>query len=299
MPSIVTGIGLPKERTACFLGEAMDVAVSVVTYNTDPLVLRQLLESLGKTSLYIGITIVDNSPSDGLRVELKDSGVTYIHNPANPGYGAANNIALRRTLKLAAYQLVINPDVYFREDVPTALYEYMEEHTDIGLVMPAVLFPDGFMQYLCKLLPRPYNLVMRQLLPQGGLSDRLNRRFELRDTGYGRVMDIPYLSGCFMFMRSEALESVGLFDERFFMYLEDTDLSRRIHARYRTVYYPNVSIFHRFDRLSKRNKRTLMIHIRSAIQYFNKWGWVFDRERRRVNRETIEMLREKGIWPGA
>ncbi|MBN2323414.1 MAG: glycosyltransferase family 2 protein [Spirochaetes bacterium] len=275
----------------------MDVAVSVVTYNTEPSILKQLIKSLGCTSLDTGVTVVDNSPSDGLKAELKDSGVTYIHNPANPGYGAANNIALRRTLGLASYQLVINPDVYFTEDVPGALYGYMEEHTDIGLVMPAVLFPNGSMQYLCKLLPRPFNLAMRLLLPQGGLSDRLNRRFELRDTGYGRVMDVPYLSGCFMFIRSAALEAVGLFDERFFMYLEDTDLSRRIHARYRTVYYPNVSVFHCFDRLSKRNRHMRMMHIQSAIRYFNKWGWFFDRERRRVNRETVEALREEGIWP--
>lgn len=274
----------------------MDIAVSVVTYNTDPAIVTDVLTSLGRTNLDIGITVVDNSPADGLRTHVEGNGAFYIHNPENPGYGTANNIALRRTLGIARYHLVTNPDVYFHEDVPAKLYEYMEEHTDIGLIMPSVLFPDGSDQRLCKLLPRPYDLVVRRFVRAGGLVDRVNRRFELQDACCDGVMDAPYLSGCFMFMRSTALETVGLFDERYFMYFEDTDLSRRIHGKYRTVFYPHTTIYHRYDGLSKRDRRMLLIHMRSAIRYFNKWGWAFDRERRRVNEKTVESLKEKGIW---
>ena len=185
-----------------------------------------------------------------------------------------------------------NPDVYFNEDVPAKLYEYMEAHTEIGLIMPRVCFPDGSDQRLCKLLPRPCDLMVRRFVRSGRLVDHVNRRFELRDIACEGVVDVPYLSGCFMFMRSAALEAGGLFDERYFMYFEDTDLSRRIHREYRTVFYPHATIYHRYDGLSKRDRRMLMIHIRSAIRYFNKWGWLFDRERRRINMKTIERIRE-------
>ena len=87
----------------------------------------------------------------------------------------------------------------------------------------------------------------------------------------------------------------GLFDERFFMYFEDTDLSRRIHSRYRTVMYSHVSVFHAYDRRSRRDLRLLRIHISSAVKYFNKWGWFFDRERAGINRKTTAALREREL----
>ena len=107
-------------------------------------------------------------------------------------------------------------------------------------------------------------------------------------------MDVPFLSGCFMFLRTEALKKVGLFDEQFFLYTEDADLSRRIHKHYRTVYYPQVTIYHYHQRGSYRNFWLMWCNIKSAIRYFNKWGWAYDRERELFNRRTIQQLAEPG-----
>ena len=96
-------------------------------------------------------------------------------------------------------------------------------------------------------------------------------------------MNVPSLSGCFMLLRTSVLEAVGLFDENIFMYLEDVDLNRRIHTNYKTIFYPEVSIVHEYAKESYRNKKLLMFHIRSALYYFNKWGWIFDRKRKEVN----------------
>jgi len=103
-------------------------------------------------------------------------------------------------------------------------------------------------------------------------------------------MEVPYLSGCFMFMRVEVLKKIGLFDERFFMYLEDTDLSRRIHRVSKTIYYPEVSIYHEYGKGSYKNPRLSLYHIKSAFKYFNKYGWFFDKERVRVNTITLKKL---------
>lgn len=86
-----------------------------------------------------------------------------------------------------------------------------------------------------------------------------------------------------MFFRVEALKDVGLFDERFFMYPEDIDITRRMHAKYRTMFYPFVSIVHAHAAASKTNKKMLKIHILNMIKYFNKWGWLFDKERKQFN----------------
>ena len=96
--------------------------------------------------------------------------------------------------------------------------------------------------------------------------------------------------GCFLFMRMSALEKVGLFDESIFMYTEDIDITRRIHKYYRTIYYPDVTIVHAHRAASYKSKKMLKIHIRSAIRYFNKWGWFFDQERKVWNKEVLTDL---------
>jgi len=105
------------------------------------------------------------------------------------------------------------------------------------------------------------------------------------------LLDVPYLSGCFMLFRTEALKEVGLFDERFFMYPEDIDLTRRIHAKYRTVFYPEVSIIHHHAQSSYLNLKMLFIHITNMVKYFNKWGWILDKERKIINKKILEQLK--------
>jgi len=132
-------------------------------------------------------------------------------------------------------------------------------------------------------------LIVRRFLPKSWTKNQIEK-FELRASGYKKIMNVPYLSGCFMFLRTEALKDVGLFDERFFMYPEDIDLTRRIHRRYKTVFYPNATIIHHHAKGSYINTRLLFIHISNMVAYFNKWGWVFDKERRSINREILKQL---------
>ena len=113
------------------------------------------------------------------------------------------------------------------------------------------------------------------------------RRFEMLDSGYDHVMNVPFLSGCFMFLRVSALKQIGLFDERFFMYGEDIDLSRRMHKCFKTLYYPDVTIIHHHEAASYKSLKMMFVHIRNIIKYFNKWGWFFDSERRKVNKIAI------------
>ena len=104
----------------------------------------------------------------------------------------------------------------------------MDSYPDCGLVMPQILYPNGNIQYLCKLLPTPMDLFGRRFIPIRKYQEKSADRYELHFTGYDKVMEVPSLSGCFMFMRVDILKKVSGFDERFFMYAEDLDLCRRI-----------------------------------------------------------------------
>ena len=145
-------------------------------------------------------------------------------------------------------------------------------------------------------MPTPFDLIGRRFFGWGPFRkyvDRRNERFELHHSGYNREMDVPILSGSFMMLRTSVLEEVGLFDERFFMYLEDFDLCRRIGEVSRTVYYPEVSVTHEYEKGSYFNRRLFGYHVVSAVKYFNKWGWFFDAKRSRANKRCLEELKER------
>ena len=266
------------------------INASIVLYNNQKEQLLKAIHSILNTKLNVKLYLIDNSSNDNLKeLEKLDNRIVYIFNNANLGYGKAHNIAIKKSIGDGVpYHLVLNPDVYFDKGVIEELYEYMEENPDVGSVMPKVLYPDGELQYLCKLLPTPLDLILRRFIPSKKWKEKRNEIYELRFTGYDKIMNIPYLSGCFMFLRVDILKKVGLFDERFFMYLEDTDLSRRIYRVTKNIFYPYVHIYHEYGKGSYKNKKLLMYHIQSAIKYFNKWGWFNDSERKKINQEILE-----------
>ena len=268
-----------------------DIIISIVTYQNDDDILRRCISSVLNANLGTKLYIVDNSPTDKIRLFCNSPKINYIFNNANVGYSRGHNIAIRKAMEQKSrYHLVLNPDVYFEKGTIEKLYDFMENNPDIGLSMPKILYPDGSVQYLCKLLPTPLDLVRRRFFPASKYLDKRNFLYELRFTGYNKIMDVPYLSGCFMFVRTEALSRAGLFDERFFMYLEDVDLSRRIHKHYRTVYYPEVSVFHQHEKGSYKNSKLLIYHLQSAIRYFSKWGYFFDKDRQDINTKVLKKL---------
>ena len=282
------------------------ITASIVTYNNNVLDLEAVLRSL-LISPVQKVWIIDHSDVfTRLEGELNE----YMRNDEesrkhigcgfvlkyvrhrNNGYGGGHNVAIREAISEGSeYHLVINPDVWFGPEVVPAIWKAMENDHSIAQIMPKVLYLNGEVQYVAKLLPSPLDLIGRFFFPHF-LIRRRNDRHELKHSGYDKVMNVPFLSGCFMFLRISALQEIGLFDERFFMYAEDIDISRRLHSRYKTLFYPKVTIYHRFSRLSYHSWRISLIHICSVIKYFNKWGWIYDSERRRVNKVLLNEISE-------
>jgi GT2 family glycosyltransferase len=274
-----------------------EVVASIVTYETPSQQLEQLLASLSKCTIRLQTIVVDNSFSDELQAIAKKYNAVYISLGENRGFGAGHNIALNATLHSAKYHLVINPDITFAPDVIEELFLFMEKDFGIGLVMPQILYPDGAEQRLCKRLPSPFDLFMRRFL--GSWNTTLYKKrwdmYELRELDMSVIREVPSLSGCFMFIRTSVLREVGLFDERYFMYLEDVDLCRRIGSVSQTVFNPRVSVVHGYAKGSYQSVRLLMCHIISAVKYFSKWGWFYDPERDRLNCRTAALNQEPSV----
>ena len=262
----------------------MFITASIVTYHTKQDDLNRLIDCVMRSPIAV-LYIVDNSTHDALRKKVADNPkIHYIHS-INRGYGAGHNIALQLAMDTdAKYHVILNPDIYWTDDVITELAEFMETHKNCGLVMPRILYPDGTVQRLCKLLPSPIDLVIRRFVPIRALRQQLDYHYEMQWADYDKIMEVPSLSGCFMFLNCSILQQTGLFDERFFMYAEDLDLCRRIGEVAQTVYHPIVSAYHEYAKGSYKNRKLLKYHMCSIIKYFNKWGWFFDTKRRLKNR---------------
>lgn len=251
------------------------LSVSLVLYKSDPMMVLEAVLSVLNSDMKASISIIDNSPSPELAKTFQDLDVDYYYNNGkNIGFGQGHNLALSK-LPLADYHLILNPDIYFEEKVLPSLINYLEEDLDVGLISPRVHYPNGNIQYLCKRYPSVVILFLRRFIPrplQFLLKDYLNW-YEMRETGYNKIMEVKCMTGCFMLFRRKYLDEIGWFDQNIFMYLEDFDISIRMSNKYKNIYFPYVFIFHHWGKGSYKSFKLMMVHFRSAMYFFRKHGW--------------------------
>ena len=241
------------------------VCFCIVLYESDPVKLRRLFQSIQGVRNAHEIWVADNSARDTLRELCMRHGAHYLHFDRNLGFGTAHNRLLERTRDRFRYHLLINPDIHFEPSTVTRLLRRMERTPEVVQLMPRVTYPDGRPQYPVRPLPRPLHLLARRLrlMPVEGAPTKQALRGE-------RPL---FFSGCFVLLRSSVIRDMELFDERFFLYFEDVDLSRRLGDVGRQEYWPMVSVVHDWEGGSRRRLRLTVHHIRSFIKYFNKYGW--------------------------
>lgn len=267
-------------------------SMSIVLYNNDVAELSKTIESILQNNFNIIIFLIDNSANDNLKFFAKEDKVFYFHNPSNPGFGTAHNIAIAKAIGMGfKYHFVVNPDIYCTEDVVSPMINYMIQNSDVGMMMPQILNLDGSIQNLPKLLPTPYSILMRKLKKPASIYKEFINKYELRFVDREMIYNSPILSGCFTLLNLKAIQEIGMYDDKFFMYFEDWDLSRRMHLKYKTIYFPNVSVYHGYDSGANKDSRLFKIFVNSAITYFNKWGWFFDAERSEINKKALSQFK--------
>ncbi|MGH9524640.1 MAG: glycosyltransferase family 2 protein [Terriglobales bacterium] len=266
------------------------ITASMVLYENQPEIFGAAIQAFLDCDPHARIAVVDNSARPLTHDLFRHARVAHIFAGKNLGFGAGHNLAFR-TLADGDFHLLLNPDVRFSAAAIQDLLSFMAQDARIGAAMPRICFPDGSLQRLCKLLPTPLDLLLRRFVPFSMLRESRRGKYELDGLPQDRVSDVPSLSGCFLLLRADVFRDLRGFDERYFMYMEDVDLIRRIGDHARTVYYPFVSIEHQYAKGSYNDMRLLRYHVRSAVKYFAKWGWCFDEVRRHRNASALRSLR--------
>ena len=254
----------------------IDTTISLVSVN-QRLDLERLLPSLCKAASRTAseILLVDNRSCDNSARYVRRfyPEIQVVENPEVSGYGENHNLNLQRAQ--GRYFVIMNSDMTVAPDVFVVLRDYMDCHPDVGIITPKILNPDGTIQGLNKRYPTIWDLFMRRFVPnrlQKMFKNRMDY-YEMRDIGYDRECEVPFLSGAFMFCRSNVLKQQGGFDPRYFLYFEDADLCRRIQQTHRTVYYPMTAVTHYWQRSAHKQWKVSWIFIQSAWRYFNRWGY--------------------------
>lgn len=266
----------------------MNLSASLVLFHNDPAqygtTIRCFLDGC-EGILYV----IDNSDAPLQHELFSHPRIRYIHASENLGFGKAHNLAIGMAAGTSEAHLILNPDVSFKDNVLPELNKFLNANPGVGAIMPRVNYPDGSLQRLCKLLPTPIDLFLRRFASRR-IKEKLNQRYEMHELPQDRPSCVPTLSGCFLLIRSDLLHHLGGFDERFFMYMEDVDLVRRIGEIADTVYLPSVEVVHVYAKGSYRSRKLLSYHLNSAIKYFNKWGWFFDSTRKIKNQKACIYL---------
>lgn len=223
------------------------------------------------------IRLVDNCSKDGTVSFIRKTWPEILlhRNARRQGYGANHNTNLSSAR--GKYFALMNADIVVKKDIFEELIRFMEINPDVGVVTPNVRNEDGTLQFLNKRYPTVSDLFIRRFVPDAVkpvFKKRLDR-YEMKDVGYENIVDVPFLSGAFMFTRTDLLKSLQGFDERFFLYFEDVDLCRRVQQSHRTVYFPHAEVIHRWERAAHKDIRWASVFMVSAFKYFNKWGYAF------------------------
>lgn len=248
------------------------VTVSIVSYNNAK-ELSAVLDCLFSLTKGVQLTVyvVDNHSSDDTCALVKERypQVHLIALSDNCGFGAAHNQVLSQLT--SDYHAVINPDITFDTDVLTALVSYLETQADAVLATPLILNTDGTPQAVPRVLPKRRYMFAGQLERFGGVFRCWRDEYTRRRETFSEPTEIAFCTGCFMLWRTEVLKMLGGFDDRFFLYLEDADLSRRAAAHGRLMLVPQVSVTHAWEKASGKSGHFLKIHLQSMHRYFAKW----------------------------
>ncbi len=238
-----------------------DITLSIVSHGQSALVADLLDDVLAHADVRLEIVLTINIAEDErpLQPYIDALPVRVVRNAAPKGFGANHNAAF--TLSTARHFAVVNPDIRARPLILGPLVETLGLPR-VGTCGPLVLSVDGRIEDSARRFPTVPRLA-------GRLFARLASRRPGPDYAWkATAVDVDWIAGMFMLFRREAYEAVGGFDERYFMYLEDTDICRRLwQAGWSVKLDPRASVVHDARRASRRSLTHLQWHLTSALRF--------------------------------
>jgi len=269
------------------------LSVSIVLHHSSLEMLHRVLQSLHRSASAahkagyvdaVTVEVLDNSFDPNFRERavgvIRDwpvndfFRVVYTGLPDNRGFGAGHNISIARLN--SEFHLVLNPDAELAEDALSVGLSSLLEDQSIVLLSPKVQGDNGRQEFLCKRYPSLLVLLLRPFAPRfvRRIFRKRLHRYEMRDVCSGnQEADILLASGCFMLVRTAALQSVEGFNDKYFLYFEDFDLSIRLGSQGRLVFNPAIQIVHHGGYAARKGMQHVRYFIRSGLTFFRDHGW--------------------------
>lgn len=253
------------------------LTAAIVLYHNDSLVLKAAIDSFLATPLEKKLYLIDNSSNDDLRFKFQTSNeLEYIYTGDNLGFGSGHNYIMDEIKRISSYHLILNPDTYFDPYVLPLLLKQLEKNSKVGLIAPKILYPNGSFQLSIRRYPRVYDFFLRRIPFLAKLFKDSFEKTNYLNTNINEPLEVEAVSGCFQLFRSSVYIDVNGFDQRYFMYMEDIDICRKVYNKGKSVlYFPDAIVYHRSEYASKKSLKLFKIHVKSIIQYFLKWGIKF------------------------
>ena len=254
--------------------------IKLDNYKTKIKIFLNLIKFLNSNNSVKNILVIDNSPIDKIRKNLLTfKKVNYIFTNKNLGFSKGHNLS-KKYLEKSKYHLILNPDIILDEkNLFKNILNFLDINKDIAMVQPLIYnYQNDNVQYLCKknpsLLIQLIRGFFRKYIEKIPLLYKYNFNYEMRNVAYSNlIVESTYLSGAFMLCRTEILDRVNWFDERFFMYLEDADLTRRLSKFGKCVHHPFFKVRHVWAKGSRNSNYLRMIACISFVKYSLKWGF--------------------------
>jgi GT2 family glycosyltransferase len=246
---------------------------TIVLYKSDINILKKTINSFLATPLLKTLFLIDNSPTDKLKKEFIHPEIEYFFIDKNIGFGAAHNKVIDKIKEKSTYHLILNPDVSFNSKVIPNLIKVVETDHITSLISPRVLYPNGKHQYTCRKFPTFFELIIRRSGFVKQIFSPIVAKREYRNLDLSNPFYPDFIIGCFLLFKSKDFIKINGFDERYFMYMEDVDICRKIAAiNKKVLYFPKEEIIHIYKKESSKNINLFIDHISSIFQYFYKWN---------------------------
>lgn len=252
----------------------LNLTATIVLYNENIKELTATIKSFLNVPLKKRLFLIDNTDQSKFKDIFDQEEIEYISIGKNIGFGSGHNMVIDKINGLSDYHLILNPDVNFNKTVIPNLIKHLEEDKNLAMIAPKVLFPNGEHQYSCRRYPLFSELIARRFTFLKPFFKSKIKRGKYKDKDLSKPFYADYLAGCFHLYKTDDFVKLNGFDERYFLYMEDVDICRKIDALgKKKLYQPNEEIKHILKRGSSKDIKLLFRHSSSAIKYFFKWGF--------------------------
>jgi GT2 family glycosyltransferase len=272
---------------------AMKIQVSIVDFFTPLATLTRSLYSLDRAAraakdvfpkITVSLDLIDNSPGGAQRDQLLSlvsewcpsdiRPVNVLSGHGNVGYGGGHNLSVLASD--ADVHLIANPDIDISEACLASGLAYFADHPEAGLLTPKIIDSEGGIERRIYRYPSVFDLLLRGFAPRAIreiFKGHLNR-YTFAEVDINKPFrEASIVTGCFMMFRGPLLRELSGFDESFFLYFEDFDLSLRAKAKSEIHYCPSMSTLHFGGKASRKGWRHIWLFGASAARFFNKHGW--------------------------